>query len=268
MDQTEHIHYGSLITLHTHDLHFLFSHGFIDTNLYLKSASDYDFIGNVFRIIPSSMYTAQSEVLASISEITDDDHIHRLEDIIEAEIESNLLSYKNLKGKSIKFGSLIQLEHFKSHKFLSIKSNQSADIEKENIKTSLEDYGGAHSIFKIQPCFNYQKEGNLYVKNNDKIILEITLPNLNKCLYLHRSTGLFTSVLNVGVQSSLEVNASFEQKSQWVVDVYSNCNLTENQVCCGDYLWIVPSEEKFCLGGFGKRFKLCFSENHTDTNGL
>ncbi|CAG9329528.1 unnamed protein product [Blepharisma stoltei] len=274
-DNSKPIKYGSLITIKIPKSSLLYSHGFIDNDLYLREQSQSDFIGHIFRIIPFSMYGAQNEVLNSLPEISKypfSEKISRLEDFLDAEVESNLNNYAALKGTPIKFGSLIQLEHYKSQKFLTLKSNENADIEKENFKISLEDYSSEFSIFKIQPCFKFQEEGIGYIKENDKIYLEIAISELNRCAFLHATHSSLASIIdqiNGEAGKSFEVNASFEQKSQWIFQEFAYTKNEEiDYMKLGDCVWIKPSEEKVRLGAFGKESKVYFNDNCNDTNGL
>jgi hypothetical protein len=66
---------------------------------------------------------------------------------LEGEIKTNLQTYNSLKGKPVRYDSLIQLEHLQIHKSLTLESKEIAEIEKENLKASLEDYPSATHTF-------------------------------------------------------------------------------------------------------------------------
>ncbi|CAG9317756.1 unnamed protein product [Blepharisma stoltei] len=285
------LHYGSLITIKTADNFYLYSKGFIDNNPILQDGLDSvsDLIGAVFRIIPQCMFSTQKEILRYISDSrggVQSSKVSRLEEALDGEIKTNIHTYNNFKGEAIKYGSLIQLEHIQSHKFLTLNSQKSSEVERENLKLSLEDYGSEYSHFRIEPSFRYQKEGNGLVRLNDKVHFEIAIPELNRMAYLHSSkdtlilppiSRLMTGLSASGSEeqpNSLEINVSLDKKTRWAINLYAPFVKDSNQyLSCGDYIWLTRVEEQVCLcANFRQmghqRLKMIFNENLSDTNGL
>lgn len=90
----------------------------------------------------------------------------------------------NLKSENVKYGSTIQLEHFLSHKFLTLKPKENSETDKDNIKLSLTDFGDQLTHFKIIAGFKHQKEGDSLVRYGDSIILEVYVPELGRSAYI------------------------------------------------------------------------------------
>lgn len=189
--------YGSLITLKTLDNYYAYSQGFIDTTVYLQESSHISFSEAVFKIIPQCIFPSQQEVLKVMSETngpTAIDRIDSLKDALDDEIKTNMHIYSSFKGMPIKYGSLVQLEHVHSHRFLTVHNRQSANIERQNIKICLEDFGSEFSHFRIEACFKCQKEGQGIVRSNDKVAFEFLIPDIDRNACLHASIkGINTS---------------------------------------------------------------------------
>ena len=83
-----------------------------------------------------------------------------LEENLEMEMKSNTDFFNKLKGVPIQFGSIIQLQHVTSQKFLSVKLEETADLERDNLKLILEPFVHENSNFEIMPAYEYQ---NVYI---------------------------------------------------------------------------------------------------------
>ena len=64
--------------------------------------------------------------------------------------------FEKIKGQPINFGSIIQLMHWPSHKFLTFDPEKAAEQETENLKCFLADTYSDGSCFRIQNFFKYQ----------------------------------------------------------------------------------------------------------------
>lgn len=255
-NQSQFLHYGSLITVRTIENFYICSQGFIDNNLYLQDGlgNTISFTGAVFRIIPQTMNSTQKEILRYISDSSgalNSEKLDRLEDSLDGEIKTNIHTYNNFKGEAIKYGSLVQLEHIQSHRFLTLISRESAEIEKENLKLSLEDYTSEYSHFRIEPSYKYQKEGSGFVRLEDKVHFEITIPELNRVAFLHSSKGpsivppisrLISELSSQGINLDLaksvqEINVSLDQKTRWALNVYAPIvKNSSHLLSCSDYI--------------------------------
>ncbi|CAG9321846.1 unnamed protein product [Blepharisma stoltei] len=285
INSTRFLHYGSLINLKTLDNYYIYSQGFIETTPFLQPFTEIEsnFIGAVFRIIPQCQYSTQKEILRYISDangIVQAEKLERLEDSLDGEIKTNTHTYNTFKGEAIKYGSLVQLEHIHSHRFLALQSKTSAESEKENFRLTLEDFGSEYSHFRIEPSYKYQKEGSGLVRLKDKVLFELMVPELNRAAYLHASKGplIIPPMSRLSIDFSVsqlvvqEVNASLDQKTKWAIDLYAPVEKKgAHLLACGNYVWLSRTEEGVCLSMFHKEDinpKVIYSDNLNDTNGL
>lgn len=277
--------YGALITLKSPEDYYLCAQGFIDQSPYLQKHISQDFSGAIFRIIPNSTYSVQNEIISFVQEINENninekiDRLAKLEDSLEGEIKTNMQRYVNARGTPIRYDSPIQLEHLQSHKFLTLECSDTADIEKENLKVSLEDFTSGRSHFRIVPGFNYQKFTDGVVKNHDKVYLEILVADVRKVAFLHSSRSYSEEILMTGIysllvpqekiQNYLEVNISFDQKTRWELAEFSQSPSEDLYLECGDYIWMAKPEESVVLSVKKERKNgIMFTSNSSDTNGL
>jgi len=272
---------------------FVHSPGMIDVSVKMQSFPTYDlfeFNFAVFRVLPASMYNVQNDVLRRVKEIgqTQEDVIGVLDESLEGEINTNMQIYTNLKGHSVKFGATVQLQHLTSHRFLTVKGQENADYEKDNLKVALEDYSSANTHFTVEHAFNYQKEGDEYVRLNDRILLQLFVRELNKAVYLHSSAAgdresPFTKLRSLSLTQrrsrireglNNEVNASPEAMTAWTV--CEHCPyLPEDTpyLKFGEYVWIKFSEQNAVLSvlqgeAVTQPLALIFQSELHDTNGL
>ena len=217
---SEFLHFGELISISADDDSFIFSKGFIDNSVYVQQLDDkgtYDFLGAVFRILPQCMYSVQNDLLMGSEELPQQqfhEKFLRHEESLEGEIKTNIQTYGNFKGESVRFGSIIQLQHALSYKFITIVPKENAEIEKENLRLRLTEFACECSYIRIETGYKFQKESDGLVRINDRVIFEIMLPELIKPAYLN------TSDYSTSVKSELlgsdnmrrEVNASLDQK--------------------------------------------------------
>lgn len=299
--ELKYLKYGSLITLSTSEGFYLYSEGFNDSSPYLREQSKNfsEFSGAVFRLIPQCMHSVQTSILQYIKDIREADffqkinHLIKMEENLEGEIKTNIHSFESLKGQVVKYNSLVQLEHLRSHKFLTLNSSVSAEAEKDNFKITLEDFPSDYSHFRIVPSYKFQKHGSGGIKVFDKVYLEILIPELRKVAFMHGSKGHYIDIMmnsikdytdysqenTIGTQSNeqklkaIEVNVSLDQKTRWSIDVYGDIQKENKHLACGDYIWLTMPEENVILTVYKKRwevdkYKLLFSTNVHDRNGL
>lgn len=283
---SENLQFGSLIFLTFSDDFYMHSQGFVDTSVHLKKVQEVlntDCLGAVFRVLPQCMYTVQSDVIRLCNDNQRDKAL-RLEESLGGEMKTNIQTYAHFKGQTIKFGSLIQLEHVQSQKFLTLHPDKNSEGERDHLKISLEDFANEHSLFRIEPSFRYQREGNRTVHFGDQIFLEVTVTTFSKPAYLHASATSnsqhpfykLRELINEGNASSraedevVEVNASLDSKKKWRVVKYANYSPDVDSLNCGDYVWLTHSESDVCLVAKGETqdIQIEFNENIKDTNGL
>lgn len=238
--------YGSMVLL-TRRTHCLYSKGFIEDSIYLQDisgSSGPDVMGALYRVLPSSLFTTQDDLLEAIEAREDArEQIQRMEDTLEGEIKINVQNYRNFRGQPVHFGSLVQLEHIWTHKFLTVKPSQNAELEKDNIRLVLEDFISEGAHFRLNPCYKYQEEADGVVRIGDYVLFEASIPEMGRSVYIHSSDSLLMedSVTNFLIhtvkeeQGPHEVNASLEQKTPWKVLLFSE-EPSEDHLECGDYI--------------------------------
>ena len=267
------LHYGACVTLMLSEGSYIVSSGFIDDSLRLHSfsfSSDTDFITGVFRVLPSVSYVVQGEVLSCIKKTSRGmtgelrDRIMALDDNLEDELKTNIQSYAKLKGEPVKFGAVVQFEHVSSHRYITVSGRENADRERDSLKVSLQDFSEEHSLFKIEPIYQYQKEGDGYIRYSEKIRLAVLIPELSKYIYLHCSPqspeklaiskkAYRASRLARGSQpdlsnTDLEINGSLESPSDWqVMPFMPYVKENSDLVCVGDHVWLTQSETELSL---------------------
>ena len=118
------LHFGQLISVCLEEDSFIFSKGFIDNSISVQTFdenSSHDFSGAVFRVLPQCMYSVQNDLLIALDQLSQmqfHEKFTRHEESLEGEIKTNIQTYSNFKGEPVKFGSLIQLQHVLSYKFI------------------------------------------------------------------------------------------------------------------------------------------------------
>lgn len=281
--------YGSLILLSFSD-YFLYSKGFIDNSFYLQknsSENEVNMMSAVFRINPQAMYSVQDQIFWILEsdrgvEIIAN-RIARIGEAFEAELKANVRTYKNFRGQPVRFNSLVQLEHIQTHKFLTLMPNEHAEIEKDNIRLKLEDFGSEASHFRIQPYYSFQEEVDGIVRIGDKVIFEGVISEIGKPAYIsctetHLNENPFRRILSLEMpqlnQKLSEVNASLDTKVPWLLMLFSGYGKEEvpSHLMCGDYIWLNHAEENACLSAKytveEQSSKFTFNLNVNDTNGL
>jgi hypothetical protein len=277
------------VTLSSSDGFYLYSQGFLQSTPYLREQTQdhSDFSGSVFRIIPQCMHAVQTSLFKFITEIRGADfpekivQLMKMEENLEGEIKTNIHLFSSLRGQVVRYNSLIQLEHLTSHKLLTLRSQTSADAEKDNFKISFEDFPSDYSHFRIVPSFNFLKQGSGKVKLFDKVYLEIVVPELRKVAFLHGSKGMGVEIVQpkIGMQGfepqgqGIEVNVSLDQKTRWMIGIDGDVPKDDRSLLCGDYIWLNAAEENRDLTVYKARwevedYELRFAEHLNDTNGL
>jgi hypothetical protein len=273
------LHFGQLISICLEDDSFIYSKGFIDNSVYLQQFDEngtFDFSASVFRVLPQCMYSVQNDLLRASDDLGQQqfsEKFTRHEESLEGEIKTNIQTFNNFKGEAIRFGSIVQLQHVLSYKFITLVPQENAEIEKENLRLRLMEFASECSYIRIEPGFKFQKESDGLVRINDRVVFEILLPDLTKSAYFN--TNDYTAAIKNEVQEGdllrREVNASLDHKVKWKIKQYSRfISEKETSLLCGDYIWLTHSEEESCLVATnrGEGSQIFFNSNMNDTNGL
>lgn len=254
----EYLKYGDLISINLSESLYIHSKGLIDTSVNLVDLLNQDFSPAVFRVFPQTIHSVQKEILTatrSISEFKLTETLARVKESAEGEIKTNLQIYSNFLSQPVKFNSLIQLQHVSSAKFLSISSSENAEIEKDNLKLTVNDFFSDASLIRVLPAYKYQTEGTALVKYKDCVYLEITIPGTAKTSYVHCSN----------LETVKEVNCSMDVRTKWRIQHFSSIH-TNDKLLYGDHIWLTHSELLTSI--VAKRNSLYFSDFIHDTNGI
>ena len=111
--------------------------------------------------------------LATITDKETNKHLNALMRGKHNEIAMNESFMKQKIGTLVKFGETIQLRHCKSRKFVTVKRNELARDERENIAVSMTLDGSIDSWIQILPRYKINKEGD-FILNNTEVLLKIS----------------------------------------------------------------------------------------------
>lgn len=266
------LHYGCLITLSYNQGYFAYSNGFIDDSLYLNHSDRIeDFSQALFRVLPQCMHTVQSELVSLANSKHSEKEDFELkfaanEEKLKSELKDNLETYESKKGKPVKFGSIVYLQHVQSHRFLTIWHKQISTVDKDSCKVGLVDFPNDDSYIKLESSYNFQKESG-YIRKVDIVILEVYQENNIYCISV--SENYLKSYSNE--EKLREINASLDKRPKWQINLYFSVNLeNKKMIMCSDYVWISHSEGKAIFVGSNKDnySHVYFHSNLSNSNGL
>lgn len=190
------------------------------------------------------------------------------------EYKENIDAFEKAKNQCLYFGQEIQLMHVNSAKFLACHDVESR-YEKENFLITLDDFTSEATSFKIIQAYQYQKDGDLAIYQDEIIQIVRSQAFHNKIAYLHASSDDYDNfqrqqatqlvkkmdskypraggqeVGRAKTASSKEVNASLEEQTNWRIQIFSEyVHPEDSYLHCGDSLWLHHSERNCILGAY------------------
>ncbi|KAG2379446.1 hypothetical protein C9374_006563 [Naegleria lovaniensis] len=152
--------------------------------------------------------------------VHESNELAQLKQRMEREIQQNELEAARHVGQPVYYGSTIQLFHVQTQSYLTV-ARESAEMQKDCLRLSLDQDGSKYSHFSLLPYFNYQKDGDV-VKLSDKF----RIWNRKSGQFLQFSYYRYSNVADMTPFSGISTKTSSDNYSQIAKEaVKSNSNL-------------------------------------------
>jgi hypothetical protein len=225
---------------------YLSAEGILVEDVYVSNSLKF-FEEHQFQIYVQRQYSATSELDEFLAKCPDDTNDiqdpgtkNHLQALIKGKQNETMLNksvMKNKTGTILAFGDTIQLLHVKSGKFVTVRPNDLARDERENMKVLLSSDGDVNSWLKLIPRYKINREGE-QITNNVEIQLRVA-EKLNE--FLHCADRPPPK------GKRPEVNSSLEAPTPWKLSIFQRAeDVKEKSLLLNGQMVYIRDPESQC----------------------